>query len=82
MISEETIFDQFNFYQHKKSKCEQNRFRWKRQLYFSEDQDTSASYSGDDCCPLVVDPLTYLALKAFIVAATYFLQGLRHFRQV
>ena len=77
MISAESISDQFNYYQNKKSKCDiQNRiFRFKRQLYFSEDQDTSASYSGDDCCPLVVDPLTFLALKAFIIAATYFLQG-------
>ena len=32
------------------------------------------SYSGGDCCPLVVDPKTLLALKAFIGLATYFLR--------
>ena len=28
---------------------------------------------GSDCCPLVVDPLTWLALLSFIGAATYLL---------
>lgn len=82
MITQQTIFDhqQLNEERSKTSKCDQKLFRVKRQLYFSEqDQDPSASYSGDDCCPLVVDPLTLLALKAFIIAATYFLQGLRSF---
>ena len=76
MIRHQTIFDhQFNEYL-PKTKCGQKLFRIKRQLYFSElDQDPSASYSGDDCCPLVVDPLTLLALKAFLIAATYFFQG-------
>ena len=27
----------------------------------------------DDCCPLVFDPLTYVALMSFIALATYFL---------
>lgn len=34
------------------------------------------SYSGSggsDCCPLVVDTLTYISLIAFIGLATYFL---------
>ena len=34
----------------------------------------AGAFSGhDDCCPLVVDPLTYIALLSFLVAATYFL---------
>ena len=32
------------------------------------------SSGGGDCCPPVVDPLTFLALLGFIAAATYFLQ--------
>ena len=36
----------------------------------------SFSGGGDDCCPLVVDPLTYLALMKFLAAATYFFQQL------
>ena len=36
--------------------------------------DHYGSYSGGgDCCPLVVDPLTYAALLGFIALATYFL---------
>ena len=27
-----------------------------------------------DCCPLVIDPKTFLALMSFIALATYFLQ--------
>ena len=37
---------------------------------------TVGSYSGSggsDCCPLVVDTLTYISLIAFIGLATYFL---------
>ena len=36
-----------------------------------------ASYSGSagsDCCPLFVDPLTFISIVAFIGLATYFLQ--------
>ena len=36
----------------------------------------SSGGSGDECCPLVVDPLTYIALLTFIAAATYFFQEL------
>ena len=32
----------------------------------------SYSSGGGDCCPLVVDPLTYAALLAFLALATYF----------
>ena len=35
------------------------------------------SYGGHgsyDCCPLVVDPLTWIALLAFLAAGTYFLE--------
>ena len=32
--------------------------------------------SGHDCCPLVVDPLTLLALGAFLAAAVYLLNEL------
>ena len=32
----------------------------------------SYSSGGGDCCPLVVDPLTYAALIGFIGLATYF----------
>ena len=31
------------------------------------------SHGYDDCCPLVFDPLTYVALMSFIALATYFL---------
>ena len=34
----------------------------------------SSSGYGSDCCPPVVDPLTFTALLGFIGAATYFLQ--------
>ena len=33
-------------------------------------------YGHSDCCPLVVDPLTYIALLSFLAIATYFLQQL------
>ena len=35
----------------------------------------SGSYSSgyDDCCPPVVDPLTYIALLSFLAAAVYLL---------
>ena len=36
----------------------------------------SSSGSGSECCPLVVDPLTYLALLAFLAAAVYLLNEL------
>ena len=39
--------------------------------------DHYGAYSGGgDCCPLVVDPLTYSALLAFLAAAVYFFQVL------
>ena len=39
--------------------------------------DHYGSYSGGgDCCPLVVDPLTYAALLGFLAAAVYFFQVL------
>ena len=35
----------------------------------------SYGHSGyGDCCPPVVDPLTYIALLSFLAAAIYFLQ--------
>ena len=34
---------------------------------------SSYSENPSDCCPLVVDPLLYLAFLGFIAAATYFL---------
>ena len=41
------------------------------------DRDHYGSYSGGgDCCPLVVDPLTYASLLGFIALATYFLNVL------
>ena len=40
-------------------------------------EDHYGSYSGGgDCCPLVVDPLTYASLLGFIALATYFLNVL------
>ena len=37
------------------------------------DQNFGASSgSGSDCCPLVVDPLTFIALLGFIGVSTYF----------
>ena len=39
--------------------------------------DHYGAYSGGgDCCPLVVDPLTYAALLGFLAAAVYFFQVL------
>ena len=32
------------------------------------------SHGYHDCCPLVVDPLTYAAILGFLAAATYLLQ--------
>ena len=32
-----------------------------------------SSSGGDDCCPLVVDPLTLITLASFLAAATYLL---------
>ena len=60
----------------KKSDCEivsRSKWRWKRAIN-SRNTDLAGAFSGhDDCCPLVVDPLTYIALLSFLVAATYFL---------
>ena len=60
----------------KKATCESNqslsKWRWKRAI---NDQNFGASSGyGSDCCPPVVDPLTFIALLSFIAAATYFLQ--------
>ena len=41
------------------------------------DYSNTGSYSsgyGSDCCPLVVDPLTFISLLSFVALATYFLQ--------
>ena len=61
--------------------------RWKRSInvqnlipdsiYFfgeSSGYGSESSGYGSDCCPPVVDPLTFTALLGFIGAATYFLQ--------
>ena len=40
--------------------------------YNGGDQLGSFSGHGGDCCPLVIDPLTYAALIGFIGLATYF----------
>ena len=42
--------------------------------YGSYDVYGAHSGHGHDCCPLVVDPLTWFALLAFIAAAAYFLE--------
>ena len=39
---------------------------------YGTDHHGSFSSGGGDCCPLVVDPLTYAALLAFLALATYF----------
>ena len=39
---------------------------------YGTDHHGSFSSGGGDCCPLVVDPLTYAALLGFIALATYF----------
>ena len=48
--------------------------------FYGDGYGTLGAYSGsgygNDCCPLVVDPLTYIALLTFIAAATYFFQQL------
>ena len=42
-------------------------------LFSSQSASHSGGY-GDDCCPPVVDPYTWLALIAGIALATYFLR--------
>ena len=37
---------------------------------------SQSSGYGSDCCPLVVDPLVWIALLTFIAAATYFFNEL------
>ena len=39
-----------------------------------ETHHSSYSHGYHDCCPLVVDPLTYAAILGFLAAATYLLQ--------
>jgi hypothetical protein len=71
----EVILSLFERFWARKSSCEllgqssTIKTRWKRQ-----DLVAAASGSGE-CCPLVVDPLTFVALLTFIAAAAYFLQG-------
>ena len=43
---------------------------------YAGDHYGSYSGGGGDCCPLVVDPLTYASLLGFIALATYFLNVL------
>jgi hypothetical protein len=40
----------------------------------SKMQGAASSGYGDDCCPPVVDPFTWLALIGGIALATFFLQ--------
>ena len=73
----------------KKATCESNqslsKWRSKRAIRdqrfgasssYGSGSDLLGAFSsgGGDCCPPVVDPLTFLALLGFIAAATYFLQ--------
>ena len=39
---------------------------------YTDHHVTYGSYSGYDCCPLVVDSLSLIALIGFIALATYF----------
>ncbi len=44
--------------------------------HYSNDRSSfvaSSGYGHDDCCPLVVDPLTLVAILGAIAAATFFL---------
>ena len=73
---DQIIIESYQNFLSKKSDCEINQklFNWrsKRQTW---DQSFGASSGyGSDCCPPVVDPLTFIALLGFIAAATYFLQ--------
>ena len=74
-----------NFLQ-KKSSCElisRSKWRWKRAVNNRADNFVSASSGyGSDCCPPVVDPLTFIALLAFIAAAAYFLQGMENYYEI
>ena len=73
---DQIIIESYQNFLSKKSDCEINQklsnWRSKRQTW---DQSFGASsHYGSDCCPPVVDSLTYIALLGFIGAATYFLQ--------
>ena len=76
VMLEEIISELYKNFLSTKSRCESahsvSNLRSKRETW---DQNFGASSgSGSDCCPLVIDPLTFIALLGFIGAATYFLQ--------
>ena len=60
----------------KKATCESNQSlsKWRSKRAINDQSFGASSGYGSDCCPPVVDPLTFMALLAFIAAATYFLQ--------
>ena len=73
---EQIIIESYQNFLSKKSNCEINQIlpKWRSKRGIGDQSFGASSHYGSDCCPPVVDSLTYIALLGFIGAATYFLQ--------
>ena len=73
---EQIIIESYQNFLSKKSECEINQIlpKWRSKRGLGDQSFGVSSHYGSDCCPPVVDSLTYIALLGFIGAATYFLQ--------
>ena len=73
---DQIITDSYHNFLSKKSECEinQNLSKWRSKRGIGEQSFSASRSHGSDCCPAVVDSLTFIALLGFIGAATYFLQ--------
>ena len=73
---DQIITDSYQNFLSKKSTCEDNQksLKWRLKRGIGDQSFGASSSYGSDCCPPVVDPLTFIALLGFIAAATYFLQ--------
>ena len=73
---DQIIIESYQNFLSKKSTCEDNQksLKWRLKRGIGDQSFGASSHYGSDCCPPVVDSLTYIALLGFIGAATYFLQ--------
>ena len=73
---DQIIIESYQNFLSKKSECEINQIlpKWRSKRGIGDQSFGASSHYGSDCCPPVVDSLTYIALLGFIGAATYFLQ--------